>query len=535
YSKFSNAELDYLSKLLNETGTPLLLTAYKVTLDDVKAEESHCKLGMAQCLNKKCIPISKVCDGHDDCGDNSDEPKSCGVNECETTDHKCHHICIDTLIGYKCKCFSGYRFNNKTLLCEDINECEENEIQCASRKCFNTEGSFECDCGEPRQLSPLYPCKYKNDEKPKILYATHKDIRIANVSFYNQHVQQTSVIHEPFKAAVALDYNLRSNYLLWSDVTLKKIYIGPIDKSVSSKFSNDYHSVFVGENIGTVDGLAIDWVHDLVYWTDYSSGTLEVAAVKNAFTRTILISELDRPRAISLYLEESLMFWTQWGFIPRIEVSSQDGSDRRTIASRGLIWPNGLALDEKEKRLYWVDGKDGDVYSCYFDGSNRQRVIDMDAISGVHYQPFAIDYFDYTIYWSDRNQRSIYSKYRLNKNEFRTDQNIFQGGEIFAAKIVHSTKQPLTTNRCKSNKCSHLCLPHNEFCYVCICPTNYHLTDHGFSCVRNKTTVKDNTDPWTLNTEFAVASQPSQRICDKPVVKDTKTARKEFKMEHKEL
>ncbi|RWS20118.1 low-density lipoprotein receptor-like protein, partial [Leptotrombidium deliense] len=167
-----------------------------------------------------------VCDGLDDCGDNSDEPKSCGVNECETTDHKCHHICVDTLIGYYCECFSGYRINKNTALCMDINECEENALKCLSRKCYNTEGSFECDCGDPRQLSPIFPCKYKIDERPKILFATRNDIRIADFSFYMQRTRQTSVIHEHFKGAVALDYNLRSNYLLWSDVELKKIYIG---------------------------------------------------------------------------------------------------------------------------------------------------------------------------------------------------------------------------------------------------------------------------------------------------------------------
>ncbi|RWS26920.1 very low-density lipoprotein receptor-like protein, partial [Leptotrombidium deliense] len=300
-------------------------------------------------------------------------------------------------------------------------------------------------------------------------------------------------------------------------------------------FASDHRSVFVGENVGTVDGLAIDWIHNLVYWTDYSNGTLEVAAVNRPSTRTILISELDRPRAISLYLEESLMFWTQWGFIPKIEVASQDGSDRRTIVSRGLIWPNGLTLDKKEKRLYWVDGKEGDVYSCYFDGSSRNRIVDMPkSIYNAHYKPFAIDYFDYTIYWSDRNLHSIFSKYKVSEKEFRMDRNILHDSEIMAIKIMHFSKQPFSVNRCKSNKCSHLCLPHNEFCYVCICPTNYRLTDHGKSCVANKPAVKENTTPWKLTTEFAVASETSKPICHKPVMKDTK-ANKHFNTEHKEL
>lgn len=60
-----------------------------------------------------------------------------------------------------------------------------------------------------------------------------------------------------------------------------------------------------------------------------------------------------------------------------------DGSERKTILqnhhhdinknnnkiSKLLEWPNGIALDRIEKRLYWGDGSLGSISSCAYDGS----------------------------------------------------------------------------------------------------------------------------------------------------------------------
>ncbi|XP_072943885.1 uncharacterized protein [Epargyreus clarus] len=39
--------------------------------------DTRCRISEYQCMNKKCVPINRFCDGTNDCGDSSDEPRHC--------------------------------------------------------------------------------------------------------------------------------------------------------------------------------------------------------------------------------------------------------------------------------------------------------------------------------------------------------------------------------------------------------------------------------------------------------------------------
>jgi len=55
----------------------------------------------------------------------------------------------------------------------------------------------------------------------------------------------------------------------------------------------------VDHNIQTPDGLAFDWIHGNLYWTDTGKDCIEVVSLQNTAWRRVLISEnLDEPRAI---------------------------------------------------------------------------------------------------------------------------------------------------------------------------------------------------------------------------------------------
>jgi hypothetical protein len=46
--------------------------------------------------------------------------------------------------------------------------------------------------------------------------------------------------------------------------------------------------------------MAIDWVHDLLYWTDTGLNTISVADFDGKLRKTLFSKDLDEPRAIAL-------------------------------------------------------------------------------------------------------------------------------------------------------------------------------------------------------------------------------------------
>jgi sugar lactone lactonase YvrE len=53
-------------------------------------------------------------------------------------------------------------------------------------------------------------------------------------------------------------------------------------------------------DIQTPDGIAIDWIHDLLYWTDTGFNSIQVASLDGIKKATIISHDLDEPRGITL-------------------------------------------------------------------------------------------------------------------------------------------------------------------------------------------------------------------------------------------
>lgn len=69
------------------------------------------------------------------------------------------------------------------------------------------------------------------------------------------------------------------------------------------------------------------------------------------------------------------MFWSDWGEHAMIERANMDGNEREVVAETNLKWPNGLAIDYSQQRLYFVDGGTKTLESMDFDGGRRKTIL----------------------------------------------------------------------------------------------------------------------------------------------------------------
>ena len=98
------------------------------------------------------------------------------------------------------------------------------------------------------------------------------------------------------------------------------------------------------------------------------------------------------------------MFWTDWGEHPKIERAELDGSNRVVIVDTAVKWPNGLVIDQREQKIYWVDTTLDKIEVMDMDGHHRKVLLDS-GLGGV----FGIGVLGDRIYWTDWEQSSLES------------------------------------------------------------------------------------------------------------------------------
>lgn len=64
------------------------------------------------------------------------------------------------------------------------------------------------------------------------------------------------------------------------------------------------------------------------------------------------------------------MFWTDWK-AGVVETSDMDGAGRTVLASN-LMWPNALAIDPPNHRIYWMEASTNTLESVKYDGTGRK-------------------------------------------------------------------------------------------------------------------------------------------------------------------
>ncbi|KAG7242334.1 hypothetical protein INR49_024010 [Caranx melampygus] len=457
-----------------------------------KSDEANCRKSTLltcrpdefQCGDGSCIHGTKQCNKVHDCPDYSDEAGCVnGLNECADNNGGCSHICRDRRIGYECDCPSGYKLLDKKT-CGDIDECENPDA--CSQICINYKGDYKCECYEGYEMDPASKTCKAVGKSPYLMFTNRHEIRRIDLlkSEYTQVVPT-------LKNAVALDVDVSTNKMFWCDLYHGKIYSAYINKA-----SDSSQQVALIDSLHSPEGLAVDWVHKNIYWTDSGNKSISVATGDGRKRKVLIDTELSEPRAIAVDPHQGFMYWSDWGGQAKIEKAGMNGVDRQVLVSEHIEWPNGITLDLSNRRLYWVDSKLHLLSSVDLNGDNRKVLL-----SSHHHlgHPFALTVFEDRIYWTDLEDEAIYSVNRLTGHDVaKVAEHLNNPLDLV---VFHEQRQPKAPDTCNMGSlpnggCEYLCLKAPQITdhspkYTCACPDGMELGPDMRRCavVRPRTTT----------------------------------------------
>ncbi|KAM4880208.1 low-density lipoprotein receptor-like [Sylvia borin] len=382
-----------------------------------------------RCRSGECIAIAQVCDGRRHCRDWSDEPlKECGVNECLLGAGGCSHGCRDLRVGFECLCPPGF------------------SLEADNRTCHGPPGTLLV--GTRHQVLAL------GGSGPRPLRGALKHV-------------------------AALELGIEGGSLFWGDPSEGLIYRGALAGGPAVALG-------VVPGRGSPGGLALDWIHGLLYWTEPGAGRVAVGDSAGTRHRTLHRDPQTRPGAVVVDPLNGFLYWSDWGSRPHIARGAQDGAPPEPLVTQDVERPQGLALDPSSQRLYWADGHLHTVSSVALDGSGRRTHLrDPRHLA----QPLGLAVFQDWAFWTDPPRGSLVAAGL--RGDAPRPQVVAQ--ELFspeAVVVLHPGRQPAGPNRCEGPGalCSFLCLPSpargpGSAHFTCTCPDGEHLDSDGHTCV----------------------------------------------------
>uniref|UniRef100_A0A7M4EIV0 Low-density lipoprotein receptor-related protein 1B n=1 Tax=Crocodylus porosus TaxID=8502 RepID=A0A7M4EIV0_CROPO len=427
-----------------------------------RSSEQSCNSSFFMCRNGKCISQIHVCDNKEDCTDGSDEG-NCHINECLSKKISgCSQDCQDFPVGYKCKCWPGFRLKDDGKTCVDIDECSTG-FPC-SQQCINTYGTYKCLCADGYEVQPdnLNGCKSLSDEEPFLILADHHEIRKISTDGSNY-----TLLKQGLNNVIAIDFDYREEFIYWIDSSR------PNGSRINRMCLNG-SDIKVVHNTAVPNALAVDWIGKNLYWSDTEKRIIEVSKLNGLYPTVLVSKRVKFPRDLSLDPQDG------YGY-PHVGRVGMDGSNQTIVIETQIARPMALTIDYVNHRLYWAD--ENHIEFSDMDGSHRHKVPNQD-IPGV----IALTLFEDYIYWTDGKTKSLSRAHKTSGAGRISLINSWHA--ITDIQVYHSYRQPdVSKHLCTINNggCSHLCLLAPGKTHTCACPTNFYLAADNKTCLSNCT------------------------------------------------
>ncbi|XP_038072278.1 uncharacterized protein LOC119740886 isoform X2 [Patiria miniata] len=254
---------------------------------------------------------------------------------------------------------------------------------------------------------------------------------------------------------VSVDYDPREQMVYWTDISSQ-----PSPKISRANIDGSNQTTIV-DGLEVPDGLALDVVARMVYWTDDGLRHMGRTSMDGNGSKEIILESLDHPRAIIVDHDNGHIYWTDWGSTGKIERADLNGNNRIEIINNDLRWPNGIAKDGNY--LYWCDAYLDKIERSDLSGNNRTLVVDLSRSGLIH--PFDVAVYNNSVYWTDWHDHSV--------GHLLPNGTVGSIGPSVLAQAwgLHIEK---ANNSCDSSPCSS-----NATCvdvingFSCLCPMGY--------------------------------------------------------------
>ena len=487
--------------------------------DEQSCEASVCRKMEWQCKSGECVSQDRLCDDVFDCMDESDEGTICQTNITCVNNENCPHpyVCrripvrtISQLLEHFVRQLADFKMQQQLARCS----CPEGQRMTLSGSCVKRDlcGVFGqcsqrchvnksiCACDDNYVAIPhngSITCVAKGHRPYVVLLS---DFEIYTVSPDNA----SSFIRRfpPERSSRVLDHELKmtsADYMISSEgatlfiasqsegaiyryhLPLKFGYpLGIKSRSRTPRAVDDGMMRITLPRQSDIGGIAVDWVAEKIYWTEYgpTSSRIAVSALNGTWQKTLINGTLHRPAAIAVDPESMQIFWTTLGMLhARIESAALNGTGRQVLVQSKVIWPADICIDYPNRRLYWTDEKKRTVESVWLDGSDR-RVVWAFSLNGTHtYQPYKIDIFEDSLYVLIRDPLNVlvldkFGRVQTGRELLPAQSPIPLGGLL----VVQQSKKNMNLRRFNQmNPCRNFAC--DEVGHICL------NTQHGASCV----------------------------------------------------
>lgn len=348
----------------------------------------------------------------------------------------------------------------------DYNPCVLNNGGCQDLCLFLGEkGKKRCICSHGKLNTDGLTCKPYDTF---LLYSKLSQIDTLHVqdeeSFNNSPYPPIALENRASIISLTVDYGAKR--VIYSEITR--------DLICSVLFNGTDRKVLV-EKQSLVEGIA--FADDQLYWTSINDNSIsrlnttslgvrkrncqgtecKVAGIE----KLVRLTQDDKPRGIAIDTCTSYVYWTNWNTNAAIQrAGPQNGYKVESIIKTNIRVPNGIAIDQKRRKLYWCDARLDKIETCDMDGTNRIVLI-----SASPQHPFALSVWKDYVFWTDWLARGV----------FRADK--YTGQQVMQVKKVLQRPMGIAVAASDTLEC-----PATDLCSV-----NNGGCEPGYKCISFKT------------------------------------------------